>query len=156
MWFMLGGLAAVFVAFFIWGVTGTIPETADMKGTVLVPGNGTMAVYCYLPIDYAKPLEEGMSVRSRRVMRPVSSTDQRIGCIPVTAEALPAELGDDVRYLSLPSGNLIEVIVELDTHDDGTFRWSASKGVSISLTVGATCDLTVITSERRPYELIFR
>ena len=160
-WCILGGLAAVFVAFFIWGLTGSIPQTVEISGTALSPVDSPMAVYCYLQIDETKALSEGMATRVSPGYAPkeqygyIFGTIRSISRNPVTPDDLFAGLGEDVQYLSLPSGNLIEVIIELETFGDGTYRWSNSKGASVSLTAGSTCALTVITSERRPIDLMF-
>jgi hypothetical protein len=51
---------------------------------------------------------------------------------------------------------VIEVIIELETREDGTLKWSTSRGAGIDITPGSSCSLTVITSERRPIDLMFR
>ena len=161
-WCILGGLAAVFAAFFIWGVTGSIPQTAEIYGTVLAPYDTPMAVYCYLPIDETKALSEGMATRVspgyalREQYGYIYGTIRKIGSSPITKETLQVELGEDFEYLSLSSGNLIEVIIELETTGDGAYRWSTSKGASVSLIAGSTCELTVITADRKPIDLMFR
>ena len=160
-WCILGGLAAVFIAFFVWGVMGSIPQTAEIYGTALAPFETHMAVYCYLPIEETKALSEGMATRVSPDYAPreqygyIYATVRSIGRSPITNDTLQAELGEDLQYLSLPSGNLIEVIIDLETKGDGSYRWSTSKGASVSLTTGSTCALSVITSERKPYELMF-
>ena len=161
-WFILAGLAAVFIAFAVWGFTGSIPETAEVSGTILSPEGNPMAVYCYLPIDEAKPLAAGMSVRVSPGYAPreqygyIYGTISSVSSTPVTMQSLTEQLGTDTQYLSLQSGNLIEVIAELGMHEDGTPKWSTSRGASVNLTVGSTCSVTVITYERKPYELMFR
>jgi len=100
-WCLLGGLAAVFIAFFVWGLTGSIPETANISGTAISVNETSMAVYCYLPIDEAKPLSEGMTVR------------------------VSPDYADKEQY-----GYIV--------------------------TEGSRCDLTVITNERKPIDLLFR
>ena len=161
-WCMLGGLAAVFIAFFIWGATGTIPQTAEIHGTTLTPNDAPMAIYCYLPIDETKVLSAGMVTRVSPGYAPKEQYGYIYGAIksisstPIRADNLQENLGEDVELLSLPAGNLIEVIVELETTGEGMYRWSNSKGASVNLTDGSICAITVITSERKPYELMFR
>ena len=161
-WCILAALAVTFAAFFAWGVLGSIPETVDIRGTALALEDRPLAVYCFLPIDETKPLAEGMSVRVSPGYAPreqygyIYGAIQSIGHSPVTAEQLRAELGDDVGLVSLPTVNVIEVVIELETRDDGNPRWSTSNGAAVEVTVGSACTLTVITAERKPYELMFR
>ena len=163
-WCILAALAVTFAAFFSWGVLGSIPETVDIVGTVLTIEEAPMAVYCYLPIDATKILAEGMDVRVSPGYAPreqygyIYGTVKSIGSLPVSAEQLQEALGEDIELIRhfLPDGNVIEVVVELETGEDGRPRWSTSKGASMDVTVGSACLLTVITAERKPYELMFR
>ena len=160
-WIMLCGLMVVFAAFFIWGVTGSIPETANISGTALAPHERSMAVYCYLPISETKLLLEGMEVRVSPDYAPKEQYGYIYGKIksishsPVTADRIQAELGEHMKFLFVPSGNVIEVVIELETQDGG-LKWSSAKGASVDLIDGSSCALTVITAERKPYELMFR
>ena len=160
-WSILAALAVTFAAFLAWGLLGTIPETVEITGTALALEDRTLEVYCYLPIDDTKPLGEGMSVRVSPGYAPreqygyIYGTVKSIGRSPVTAEQLQAELGEDIDLIFLPSGNVIEVVVALETRD-GRPRWSTTRGAAVEVTVGSGCLLTVITAERKPYELMFR
>lgn len=160
-WSILGGLAVVFVSFFVWGFMGSIPETVAFAGTALAPGGKPMGVYCYLPIDETKRLEEGMEVRVSPSYTPkeqfgyIQGTVKSIGKTPVTVETLKILHGDNFAFLSIPSGNVIEVVVGLEERD-GILQWSTPKGASIHVMAGSTCTLTVVTAERRPYELLFK
>ena len=136
-------------------------STEFIAGTALEPGGKPMAVYCYLPIDEIKQLSEGMEVRISPNYAPkeqfgyIHGTVQSIGKTPVTAEMMQSARGDDFAFLSIPPGNVIEVIVGLE-EKDGALQWSTPKGASIQVTVGSACELTVITSQRKPYELFFK
>jgi len=160
-WFMLAGLAVTFAAFFLWGITGSIPETVDVTGTTLAPGGSYMAVYCYLPVEYNKLIAEGMQVR----VSPDYAPRERYGYIygeivsesnsAISIEELRQRLGSDFELLNLPSNNVIEVIIELE-RVNGDLFWSTFKGDSVDVIVGSTCQVTIITAERRPIELMFR
>ena len=161
-WCILAALAVTFAAFFVWGIFGSIPETVDIGGTALMLDDSQMAVYCYLPINDTKQLQEGMVVRVSPSYAPreqygfIHGTIKRVGHSPMGAEQLLSELGGNIEFVLLPSGNFIEVVVELETRDDGTLRWSTARGASVDVTVGSACWLTVITAERKPIELMFR
>ena len=161
-WFILAGLAAVFIAFAVWGLAGSIPETAGISGTLLSPEGSPAAVCCYLPIDEAGPLIAGMKVRVSPGYAPreqfgyIYGTLSSVSSAPVTQQSLTDRLGTDTQYLTLQSGNLIEVVVELEMLEDGAPKWSTSRGASVGLTVGSTCDVTVIIRERKPVDLMFR
>jgi len=161
-WCMLAGLFVTFAAFIVWGFLGTIPETVVVTGTALAPSDSAVVIYSFLTIEESKPLEVGMNVRVSPDYAPkeqygyIYGKITSIGRTPVTTESLEARLGSDIAFLTLASGNLIEVIIELETHENGDLRWSTSSGAEMDLVVGATCSLTIITAERKPYELMFR
>ena len=160
-WCMLAGLAVTFAAFIVWGLLGLVPETAEMSGTALSAGENPLAVYCYLPIDETKALAAGMSVRVSPDYAPreqygyIIGKVKSIGRTPVTADELKDAFGNDAALLTIPAGNVIEVVIELETTNDGTIRWSKQKGFSLEVTTGSTCELSVILSERRPIDLMF-
>lgn len=160
-WCILAGLAVTFIAFIIWGFLGVIPETVEISGTALEPDGTPMAIFSFLPIDESRGLVEGMRVQVSPTYAPrerygyIFGTIRSVSRTPVTAESIHDELGCHDEFIYLPSGNLIEVIVDLETYGDGRLKWSSSKGAGIELIMGSTCDLSVITAERRPVELIF-
>ena len=160
-WCILAGLAVTFAAFIVWGFLGVIPETAEVSGTALAPGDLPVAIYCFLPIEDTRFLEVGMKVRVSPDYAPreqygyIYGSIQSISQTPVTAEGLKTELGGDVEFLFLPAGNLIEVVIGLETRHDGSLRWSTPRGAGVDLVIGSTCELTIIISERKPYELMF-
>ena len=160
-WVILGGLIAVFAGFFIWGFLGTIPETKVLSGTVLAPAGEPMAVHAYVPIEEIKQITEGMNVQISPDYAPkeqfgyIYGTVASIGQKPVNADDLKNELGEDFALLSIPPGNVIEVVVSISKRSD-SILWSTPKGASVDVIVGSTCSLTVITAERKPYELFFR
>ena len=164
-WLVLSALIIVFAGFFAWGFLGSIPETVTLTGTVLAPGaaGAPAGVYCYLPIDGARQLTEGMEVRISPVYAPkeqfgyIHGTVKSIGLTPVTEEYLAGTLGSNLSFLPmpLPPGNAIEVIIE-PLKRDGVLLWSSSKGTYVNVTLGSTCTLEIIKTERRPYELMFR
>ena len=160
-WAILAGLAVTFAAFIVWGLVGSIPETVDIGGTVLAPNGEVMAVHSYLPIEDTKQLQPGMSVRVSPDYAPreqfgyIYGTIKSVGNSPVSADNLRAALGDSFDLIYLPQGNVIEVIVELEMQNGNPY-WSTSRGTDIDVIVGTTCDMVVITAERKPYELMFR
>jgi hypothetical protein len=160
-WCILAGITVTFAAFFVWGIMGSIPETAEIKGTMLSPMGNSLAVYCYLTIDETKQLKADMNARISPDYAPkeqfgyIYGTVKSVGSSPVTVEYLRTALGDDFEFISLPSGNVIEIVVELQTQN-GKLRWSTHKGSDVDVILGSTCAVTVITAERKPYELMFR
>jgi len=161
-WCIMAGLAVTFAAFIVWGLLGSIPETTDITGTTLIREGGPMVVYSFLPIDETRALSEGMSVRVSPDYAPreqygyIFGTIRSISRSPVTADMIRDQFGSDADFLTLPPGNLIEVVVALETTAGGSPRWSKSSGASIDVLAGSTCLMTVITEERRPIDLMFR
>jgi len=160
-WAILAGLAVTFAAFVVWGIVGSIPETVQIGGTVLAPEGGSMAVYCYLPIEDTKQIEPGMNVRISPDYAPreqygyIYGTVKSVGRSPVNEENLIETLGSDFDLIYLPAGNVIEVVVEPEMQN-GNPRWSTSRGAAVEVIPGSTCSMDVITAERKPYELMFR
>ena len=160
-WAILAGLAVTFAAFIIWGFAGSIPETVEINGTVIAPEGSVLAVYSYLPIEDTKYIEPGMKVRISPDYAPRESYGyiygivKSVGSSPVNEDSLRVSLGSSFDLIYLPSGNVIEVVIELEM-SDGRLRWSTSRGASVELITGSTCEMDVITSERKPYELMFR
>jgi len=162
MWCIMAGLAVTFAAFIVWGLLGSIPETTDITGTTLVLGDSPMVVYSFLPIDETRVLSEGMGVRVSPDYAPreqygyIYGTIKNISRSPVTADMIRDQFGSYAVFLTLPAGNLIEVVIALETTADGNPRWSKTRGASVDVIAGSTCLMTVITEERRPIDLMFR
>jgi len=160
-WLIIGGIFIVFAAFFIWGFMGSIPETTEFTGTALITDNGEMIVYSYVTIDDARRISEGMDVRISPDYAPkeqygyIFGTVACVGETPVNTDSLRDIFGDDYKFLYVPTGNVIEITV-IPNLADGKIHWSTSRGMSVDVTVGSTCVVTVITEQRRPYELFFR
>jgi hypothetical protein len=158
----MAGLAVTFAAFIVWGFLGSIPETVDISGTTLIREDGAMAVYSFLPIDETRTLSESMSVRISPDYAPREQFGYIFGSIrsisrsPVTAEMIRSQFGNDAQFLTLPPGNLIEVVITLEMTADGNPKWSKARGADIDVLAGSTCLMTVITGERRPVDLMFR
>ena len=162
-WFILAGLAVTFAAFFLWGITGSIPETVEVTGTTLEFDmvDSPMFVYCYLPVEYSKLIEEGMHVRVSPNYAPREEYGYIYGKVvyesstAIDIESLRVTMGADFHLLNIPEGNVIEVVVELE-QQDGRLLWSTHKGDSVEVIVGSTCRVSIITAERRPIDLMFR
>jgi len=161
-WCIMAGLAVTFAAFIVWGLLGSIPETVEISGTTLIRDGGQMVVYSFLPIDETRALNEGMSVRVSPDYAPREQYGYIIGIIrsisrsASTADMIRNQFGSDAEFLTLPPGNLIEVVIEFETTADGSPRWSRTRGAGIDVLTGSTCLMTVITEERRPIDLMFR
>jgi len=164
-WCILAGIAVTFVAFFLWGIAASIPETVEISGTsVNFDGDdySYTFVYCYLPVEYNNLIMEGMQVR----VSPNYAPRERYGYIygeiihesdsAVDIEQLKISMGTDFYLLDIPDGNVIEVIIMLETEADGKLHWSTFLGNSVDVISGSTCHVSVITAERRPIELMFR
>ena len=161
LWIILGALVAIFAAFFIWGFLGSIPETTIITGTTLAPDGNALAVYCYLPVEEAQRIAAGMQVQVSPNYAPkeqfgyIYGVVKSIGHAPVTAEQLRTSLGSDFALVSVPPGNVIEVVVTLNRQNDG-LHWSTPKGATVKVGVGSTCSLAVITAQRKPYQLLLK
>jgi len=161
LWIILGGLVAVFAAFAIWGFLGSIPQTAVITGTALSPGDNPLAVYCYLPIQEAQQIAVGMPVQVSPDYAPkeqfgyIYGTVKSVGHMPVSADQLKTSLGSDFSLVTVPPGNVIQVVVALQ-EQNGALHWSTPKGTSVKVKVGSTCTLTVITAQRKPYQLLLK
>ncbi|MCL2249261.1 MAG: hypothetical protein FWC13_08315 [Oscillospiraceae bacterium] len=160
-WAILAGLAITFAAFFVWGFMGSIPEMTEFDGTMIEPGDNPMAVFAYLPIEETRLFSVGMRTRIVLDYAPpeqygyIHGTVYSIGDTPVSRDKLMEFHGEDFPLLTLPPGNMIEVIIALDS-EHGEIIWSTAAGMGVEVIEGSVANVTVIVAERRPYELIFR
>ena len=159
-WVIMAALMVTFAAFFVWGFLGSIPETVEISGTVLAIEDGPVVIYSFLPLDEAHSLEPGMEVRISPGYAPkeqfgyIYGTIRTVGRTPVTTMQMLEELGENAQFVTLPASNAIQVMVAMRMDVDGTPAWSAPAGKNVDLTLGSVCQLTVVTAERKPYELM--
>lgn len=162
LWFVLAGLGAVLAAFLAWGIFGHILESVAIPGTAMRPAGQELEFRSYLPIDQGRPLLAGMDVQvspdyaPRETYGYINAQVESVSSVPVTAAQVRDQLGSDADLLSLPDGNLIEVIVKPELDGGGNLVWSRPEGEAVDVLVGSSCTLTVITAERRPIDLLFR
>lgn len=155
-------LVAIFLILFgcsFWVFSGSIPKYLDLTGVVAeaLDDNGEARVFCYVPISTAKRLKENMDVQISPDYAPreqygyVNGKVINIGDEIVTESYLETNFENPkivLPAISDTTQNLVEV--ELSLGD-----WSTDKGKEISITEGSLCNISVIESEQKPYQLIF-
>jgi len=162
MWVMLGGLAVTFAAFIVWGLFGSIPEMVVVSGIALNPENAPIAVYCFLPIEDSRNLRVGMEARISPQYAPpeqfgyIYGEIRSIDSVPVTVDYLKDVLAEDYEYVNLPPGVLIKVVIDVIRDEYGQLEWSSHRGEDVELVLGAYCNVTIVTAERSPIDLILR
>lgn len=159
-WLVLLGLFSLLLAVGVWAYSGTIPETVQLSGVVFSDKAEAETVYFYMPMSVSKRLSEGMTVQVSPDYAPraeygyIFGIVQSIGEKPVTEADLVNTFGS-IQYVQeiMPKGNVVEGRVTLETVA-GKLKWSNPKGESIAVTSGSSCNLLLVTKERRPYELL--
>ena len=158
------GLIAILVAIVLilfgcgfWVFSGKIPKYLNLTGTAVTTKNGIQKVYCYVPISTAKRLSTNMEVE----VSPNYAPKEQYGYV----KGRILDIGDDVvteEYLleSFENPKIIKPSIEQSTENLLQIQvslegWSSEKGQAIKITDGSTCEVAVVESEQRPYELIF-
>jgi len=129
-------------------------------------GTNSYEIICYVPADTARKLSVGMEVQacpsyvSREEYGYMVGYISSIGEYPVTDGDIDAAVGNK-QYVQeiLEEGNNIEVRVSiaLDAESSSagnSAEWSNPKGNALELSTGTVCDLLVVVSEQKPYELL--
>lgn len=129
-------------------------------------GTNSYEILCYVPVDTARKLSEGMEVQacpsyvSREEYGYMIGYISEIGEYPVTDNDITAAVGNK-QYVAeiMEEGNSIEVRVSisLDAEYSGagnSAAWSNPKGNTLELSTGTVCDLLVVIDEQKPYELL--
>ena len=161
-WLLMAALFMLVIAVGVWGFTGSIPDTVEIKGIAFAENSKEQMIYSYVPMAVAKRLYVGMEVQISPEYAPreeygyIYGVVSYIGISPVT-EAEVMDTFDSMQWVSmiLPPGNPIEVRIDYQKNASN-IQWSNVKGQNITVSNGAYCDVSVITKERKPYELLLR
>lgn len=154
---------------------GTILEVAVAVGDVIAPGTriaslargegqGSLMGVVYFPVSDGKKVQPGMRLQltpdtvKRERFGGVTGQVVSVSSFPVTEQALLNTLGNaELARAFASSGPLIEVIAELDrdTANPSGYKWSSSRGPSLSVTAGTTAAARVTVEEVPPIVLAF-
>ena len=76
---------------------------------------------------------------------------------PVEGESIPARMGT-LSYVEgiLPEGSYVEVRIRLDLDENSanSYKWSNSKGETLSVELGTQCSIIVVISEYLPIQML--
>ncbi len=161
-WLLMAALFSLVLAVGIWAFTGTIPDTVEFRGIVYEGQSEEQIVYAYVPMGVAKRVEVGMDVQISPEYAPreeygyIYGVIHAIGDKPIMETEILDTFGS-LQWVSmiLPPGNPIEIQIHY-IREKGSLQWSNTKGETITVSNGSYCNISVITKERKPYELLLR
>ncbi len=124
----------------------------------------TLEAVVYIPADRVKEIARGMEVHispsgvEREEYGYMLGEVRAVGDFPSTSEAIVSNFANDALAKSmLGSSPVTELRVSL-TPDPKTvsgFKWSSSKGPTMSISSGSVCAVEVVTRKQHPIELLF-
>lgn len=153
----------------VWIFTFDLSESVNLVGVSATSYMSEQKIYCYAPISTASQLKKGMAVQIEPTYAPRETYGYNLGTITkigteiITSEYLngnfynpsilsPALASSGISLLSSTMMNSADNCVEIEI-DTGT--WSNDVGTTVQITEGATCKLTIIVKNQKPWELIF-
>ncbi|OPL07853.1 MAG: hypothetical protein AVO33_03000 [delta proteobacterium ML8_F1] len=161
-WLLLIALFALIISVGTWAFIGTIPETVEVKGIAYEGISKEQMVYAYVPMEVVRRMREGMTVQLSPEYAPREEYGYALGVIqsigqnPVMEEEILNTFGSLQWVKSIiPEGNPVAITIRYQM-DKGELQWSSSLGREIEISNGAYVNISVITKERKPYELLLR
>lgn len=161
-WLLMLGLFSLVIAVGIWAITGTIPETLEVKGIAYEEQSAEQMIYGYVPMGVAKRMQVGMEVQLSPEYAPREEYGYALGVISSIGEnpVVEADILETFGSLQwvgmiIPPGNPVEINIQY-IKDNSELQWTNPKGNEISISNGSYVNISVITKERKPYELLLR
>ena len=142
--------------------TGTALESGDTISAIMTD-SGYNQVTAYVPMQTARSLELGMiaqvspSYAAREEYGYMTGVITSISDTPVSEESILARMGT-LSYVEgiLPEGSYVEVRIRLDLDENSanSYKWSNSKGETLSVELGTQCSIIVVISEYLPIQML--
>lgn len=142
--------------------TGTALESGDTISAIMTD-SGYNEVTAYVPMQTARSLELGMiaqvspSYATREEYGYMTGVITSISDTPVSEESILARMGT-LSYVEgiLPEGSYVEVRIRLDLDENSanSYKWSNSKGETLSVELGTQCSIIVVISEYLPIQML--
>ena len=142
--------------------TGTALESGDTISAIMTD-SGYNEVTAYVPMQTARSLELGMiaqvspSYAAREEYGYMTGVITSISDTPVSEESILARMGT-LSYVEgiLPEGSYVEVRIRLDLDENSanSYKWSNSKGETLSVELGTQCSIIVVISEYLPIQML--
>lgn len=138
----------------------------DTIASILIDNQASNSreVVGYLPLVNASQLKEGMEAQvcpayaQREEYGYMRGYISSIGTMPVTEESLTQYYGN-LEYIKdiLPEQSCVEIRIAMymDENSDNHFAWSNVKGEHLVVDTGTICNISVITGQKHPVELLF-
>jgi multidrug resistance efflux pump len=130
----------------------------------LMPDGGYNELTAYVPLETSKSLSLGMTAQISPSYAPreeygyMNGVITKISSVPATNDSIVKHLGS-LDYVNdiLPDSAVVEVRIklDLDTDSENQYKWSNTKGESLSVGLGTQCSAQIITKEFHPITLLF-
>lgn len=141
---------------------GTALESGDNISAIMTD-SGYNEVTAYVPMQTARSLELGMTAQvspsyaAREEYGYMTGVITSISDTPVSEESILARMGT-LSYVEgiLPEGSYVEVRIRLDLDENSanSYKWSNSKGETLSVELGTQCSIIVVISEYLPIQML--
>lgn len=138
----------------------------DTIASILIDNQASNSreVVGYLPLVNASQLQAGMEAQvcpayaQREEYGYMKGYISSIGTMPVTTESLTQYYGN-LEYIKdiLPEQSCVEIRIAMyiDEKSENRFAWSNVKGEHLVVDTGTICDISIITGQKHPVELLF-
>lgn len=119
-------------------------------------------VVAYVTLDDQQRIDLGMDVQilpstvEREKYGYLKGKVAAVAQFEATHAEMLAILGDKGFVEKITAaGPLFEVRIRIQTHDDGTYQWSASNGPDAELVIGTPCQITIVIDKESPISKVF-
>lgn len=121
------------------------------------------SVICYVKLEDAKKLEEGMeayifpSTVNRQEYGHIDGSVVAVDSVVATHKSISDALGNDILVSDFEKdGPCIEVRLSMkeDSNDDDGYNWKTNKGKVIKISQGTVVSASIITEEKKPIDLL--
>ena len=161
-WFIIGALVTMVIAFSIWSFSGTI--TAEVSGAGVFQGDAGSSidsVVCYVDANQAHKISEGKSVRIYDKSKPmeayITGTVQKISQAAIKQEDLVQAYSSEYIADSILEAEYgIGVLIKVNKNSNGEYDWAnGEKGDDAFIKPDGLCKVDIITESMAPIEFLF-
>ena len=161
-WLIIGAMFIIAIAFSIWAFSGNI--TSEVSGTGVFQGSSQDSidsVVCYVDVNYAQKISEGMPVRIYDKNKPMSAYVNgkviKISQVPVKQEAILHSYSSEYVADSILEADYgVGVLIKVNKTSDGNYDWANNEvGDETFLKVDDLCKADIITESVAPIKFLF-
>ena len=148
-WLVFFAATMIVVAALMWAVFGRLPLCVDGTGILKADANNNQTVFCYLSLESAKQVQQGMKV----VLQP--SADDSQSQTELTAQVVAVEPYVSTREEmqdQLDNETLVEYF--LSNGPVVAVECEITKGQQVQLLEGTLLDCSIVLEEKAPFSFL--